>query len=59
MLHREMGYCLTGIEAFAEDYGLDVERSYTIGELKEAIHSRGYKPSLEKYKTEIQLLNLI
>ena len=58
-VHRNMGYCLTGIEAFAEDYGLDMKRSYTIGELKKAIHSQGYKPSLEKYKTEIQHLNLI
>lgn len=59
MLHRKMGYCLAGIEAFAEDYGLDVARTYTLKELKEAIHSQGYKPSLETYKTEIQHLNLI
>ena len=26
-VHRNMGYCLTGIEAFAEDYGLDVTRT--------------------------------
>ncbi len=23
-----MGYCLIGIEAFAEDYGLDIARTY-------------------------------
>ena len=57
--HRNMGYCLTGIEAFAEDYGLDVTRTYTLKELKEVIHEQGYKPSLEKYKKEVQHLNLI
>lgn len=59
MIHKDMGYCLTGIEAFAEDYGLDMARSYTIGELKEVIHTQGYKPSLDKYRIEIRQLNLI
>lgn len=27
-VHHNMGYCLTGIEAFLEDYGLDVTRTY-------------------------------
>ena len=58
-VHRNMGYCLTGIEAFAEDYGLDVTRTYTLKELKNVIHEQGYKPSLEKYKKEVQHLNLI
>ena len=58
-VHRNMGYCLTGIEAFAEDYGLDVARTYTLKELKDVIHEQGYKPSLEKYKKEVQHLNLI
>lgn len=58
-VHRNMGYCLTGIEAFAEDYGLDVTRTYTLKELKDVIHEQGYKPSLEKYKKEVQHLNLI
>lgn len=58
-VHRNMGYCLIGIEAFAEDYGLDVARTYTLKELKDVIHEQGYKPSLEKYKKEVQHLNLI
>ena len=58
-VHRNMGYCLTGIEAFAEDYGLDVARTYTLKELKDVIHEQGYKPSLERYKKEVQYLNLI
>ena len=58
-VHRNMGYCLIGIEAFAEDYGLDVARTYTLKELKDVIHEHGYKPSLEKYKKEVQHLNLI
>ena len=49
-VHRNMGYCLTGIEAFAEDYGLDVARTYTLKELKDVIHEQGYKPSLEIQK---------
>ena len=58
-VHRNMGYCLIGIEAFAEDYGLDIARTYTLKELKDVIHEQGYKPSLEKYKKEVQHLNLI
>ena len=58
-VHRNMGYCLTGIEAFAEDYGLDVTQTYTLKALKDVIHEQGYKPSLEKYKKEVQHLNLI
>lgn len=58
-IHRNMGYCLSGIEAFAEDYGLDTARTYTLKELKDVIHEQGYKPTLEKYKKEVQHLNLI
>lgn len=58
-VHDRMGYCQVGIEAFAEDYGLDIHASYTVKQLKEAISSHGYKPSLENYKQELKKLNLV
>ena len=58
-VHRNMGYCLIGIEAFAEDYGLDVTPDLYPERTEDVIHEQGYKPSLEKYKKEVQHLNLI
>lgn len=58
-LHRNMGYCMAGIEAFAEDYGLDADGSYTIRQIKETIAAQGYKPSLDNYKQELRKLQVI
>ena len=54
-----MGDLAAGTMVIKEDYGLDVTRTYTLKELKDIIHEQGYKPSLEKYKKEVQHLNLI
>lgn len=58
-VHNRMGYCMAGIEAFAEDYGLDIQARYTVRQLKEAVSCHGYKPSLEIYKRELGILGII
>lgn len=58
-LHRRLGYCMTGIAAFAQDYGLDMSKSYTVGELREWVRQVGYKPSLSTYRLELQQVHII
>lgn len=58
-LHRRLGYCRTGIAAFAQDYGLDPKGSYTVAELRERIKQTGPKPSLTTYRWELQHIHII
>ena len=58
-LHAKLGYCKTGIAAFAEDYGLDPSGSYTIAQLRETIQKVGYRPSLHAYRLELRAIHII
>lgn len=58
-LHAKLGYCKTGIAAFAEDYGLDPSGSYTIAQLRETIQKVGHRPSLHAYRLELRAIHII
>lgn len=58
-LHTKLGFRMTGIAAFAEDYGLDPSKSYTIAQLRETIQKVGYRPSLHTYRLELRAIHVI
>lgn len=58
-LHAKLGFCMTGIAAFAEEYGLDPTKSYTISQLRETIQRVGYRPSLHAYRIELRTIHVI
>ena len=59
MLHRKLGFCYAGMTSFATDYGLDMDKSYSIREMRQIVNEIGYKPSLSSYRKELKKLNII
>lgn len=58
-LHQRFGFCYLGMGIFAEEYGLDINRSYTVGELRQIIKVLGRKPSLSRFRKELTRIDLI
>lgn len=59
MLHQKLGFCYAGMTSFATDYGLDMDKSYSIREMRQIVNEIGYKPSLSSYRKELKKLNII
>lgn len=59
LLHKRLGYCLTGISAFCEDYNLDYEGTYTASQLRLIVREIGHQPSVHRYRQELRKINVI
>lgn len=59
LLHKKYGFCELGMTAFANDYGLDYDGRYTIGELRQIVTLQGRKPSVNQYHRELRRINVI
>lgn len=59
MLHQKFGFCYVGMTAFATDYGLDMEKAYTSGQMRQIVKEKGHKPSLRNYGRELKRINII
>lgn len=58
-LHQTYNYCYTGMTAFAEDYGLDVNGTYTLQQLKMVVKEQGIKQSIRSYRSELRKIKVI
>lgn len=59
MLHQKFGFCYAGMTSFATDYGLDMDKTYSIREMRQIVNEIGHKPSLSSYRKELKKLNII
>lgn len=59
MLHQKYNYCYIGMTAFAEDYGLDINGTYTLEQLKLAVKAQGIKNSARSYRSELRKIRVI
>lgn len=59
MLHQKFGFCYIGMTAFANDYGLDMEKAYTSAQMRQIVREKGGKPSLRSYQRELKRINII
>ena len=58
-LHKKFGFCYAGMTAFAEDYGLDMSKAYTVKQMRDNVREVGQKPSLTYYKRELKKIKVI
>lgn len=58
-LNKKFGFCYTGMTAFAEDYSLDMNKAYTVQQLRQFVREIGPKPSLKNYKRELKKIKVI
>nr|DAE30227.1 MAG TPA: hypothetical protein [virus sp. ct5rm7] len=59
LLHQKFGFCHVGMTAFANDYGLDMEKAYTAAQMRQIVREKGSKPSLRSYQRELKRINII
>lgn len=59
MLHQQFGFCYVGMTAFATDYGLDMDKAYTVAQMRQIVKEKGHKPSLRSYRRELEQINII
>lgn len=57
-LHKEFGFCWQGMREFVESAGLDINKKYTLKELKDAVKCAD-KNVVLKYKKELKAIHLI
>lgn len=59
MLNKKFGFCYQGMSEFCDAVGLDIEGTYTVKELKEAIDKHDCKEVMRKYAKELKAIKLI
>lgn len=54
----KLGFCKTGIESFCSENGLDIDASYTVGEIMEVVEKKK-ELNLRYYANELRIIGII
>ena len=58
-LHNRFGFCYAGMAEFCQAADLDIEGSYSIAQLKEAVKTHDCKDVIRKYSNELRQIKVI